>query len=103
MKLDDRGRPIEDAEELERGENVLIVDPIEAAGGDQPRRPSATKPNSRTQRRKTQRSNVNDLCDIAPLRETFNALRRDTWPRSKLPTVAKAAEGQALAARQEDA
>ena len=36
MKLDDRGRPIEDAEELELGENVLIVDPIEAAGGDQP-------------------------------------------------------------------
>ena len=27
MKLDDRGRPIEDAEELELGENVLIVDP----------------------------------------------------------------------------
>ncbi len=30
VKLDDRGRPIEDAEELELGENVLIVDPMEA-------------------------------------------------------------------------
>jgi DNA topoisomerase-6 subunit B len=29
MKLDDRGRPIEDAE-LELGENVLIVHPMEA-------------------------------------------------------------------------
>jgi DNA topoisomerase-6 subunit B len=29
MKLDDRGRPIEDGE-LELGENVLIVDPTEA-------------------------------------------------------------------------
>ena len=30
MKLDDRGRPIEDVEELDLGENVLIVDPTEA-------------------------------------------------------------------------
>jgi hypothetical protein len=30
MKLDDRGRPIEDAEELAKAENVLIVDPTEA-------------------------------------------------------------------------
>ena len=30
MKLDDRGRPIEDDEELKLGENVLIVDPTEA-------------------------------------------------------------------------
>jgi len=30
MKLDDRGRPIEDAEELAAAENVLIVDPMEA-------------------------------------------------------------------------
>jgi DNA topoisomerase-6 subunit B len=30
MKLDDRGRPIEDPEELEFAENVLIVDPTEA-------------------------------------------------------------------------
>ena len=30
MKLDDRGRPIEDAEELAAAENVLIVDPTEA-------------------------------------------------------------------------
>ena len=29
MKLDDRGKPIEDAE-LDLGENVLIVDPMEA-------------------------------------------------------------------------
>jgi DNA topoisomerase-6 subunit B len=30
MKLDDRGRPIEEDEELKRAENVLIVDPTEA-------------------------------------------------------------------------
>jgi DNA topoisomerase-6 subunit B len=30
MKLDDRGRPIEDSDELKLGENVLIVDPTEA-------------------------------------------------------------------------
>jgi DNA topoisomerase-6 subunit B len=30
MKLDDRGRPIEEDEELKLGENVLIVDPTEA-------------------------------------------------------------------------
>jgi DNA topoisomerase-6 subunit B len=30
VKLDDRGRPIEDAEEMKLGENVLIVDPTEA-------------------------------------------------------------------------
>ena len=30
VKLDDRGRPIEDGEELKLGDNVLIVDPTEA-------------------------------------------------------------------------
>jgi DNA topoisomerase-6 subunit B len=30
MKLDDRGRPIEDVEQLQNAENVLIVDPTEA-------------------------------------------------------------------------
>jgi DNA topoisomerase-6 subunit B len=30
MKLDDRGRPIEDLESLEKASNVLIVDPTEA-------------------------------------------------------------------------
>jgi hypothetical protein len=30
MKLDERGRPIEDAE-LELGKNVLIVDPLNSA------------------------------------------------------------------------
>jgi DNA topoisomerase-6 subunit B len=30
MKLDDRGRPVEDAEQLVTAENVLIVDPTEA-------------------------------------------------------------------------
>jgi DNA topoisomerase-6 subunit B len=30
MKLDDRGRPIDDLESLEKAENVLIVDPTEA-------------------------------------------------------------------------
>jgi DNA topoisomerase-6 subunit B len=30
MKLDDRGRPIEDIEDLAKAENVLIVDPMEA-------------------------------------------------------------------------
>jgi DNA topoisomerase-6 subunit B len=30
VKLDDRGRPIEDVEELSKAENVLIVDPTEA-------------------------------------------------------------------------
>ena len=31
MKLDDRGRPIEDERSRTLGENVLIVDPVEAA------------------------------------------------------------------------
>jgi hypothetical protein len=30
VKLDDRGRPIEDVEDLANVENVLIVDPTEA-------------------------------------------------------------------------
>jgi len=30
MKLDDRGRPVEDGEDLELGGNVLIIDPMEA-------------------------------------------------------------------------
>ncbi len=37
MKLDDRGRPIEeDPTELDLGENVLIVDPATHRSGDQP-------------------------------------------------------------------
>ena len=31
VKLDKHGRPIEDDEDLELGENVIIVDPEEAA------------------------------------------------------------------------
>ena len=41
MKLDDRGRPIEDPDELELGENVLIVDPTEAPAAIN-RAPAAT-------------------------------------------------------------
>ena len=61
MKLDDRGRPIEDAEELRTGENVLIVDPTERRRGDQPgdRRDEATA--SRMKQRQW-RTNESDTC-----------------------------------------
>ena len=42
MKLDDRGRPIEDGEELDLGKNVLIVDPEPTTRPASLNRPPAT-------------------------------------------------------------
>jgi hypothetical protein len=64
MKLDDRGRPIEDLEALEKASNVLIVDPTEAPAAinrapvaeetppaDEPQ-PAPEKPRKRAKSRK---------------------------------------------------
>jgi DNA topoisomerase-6 subunit B len=65
MKLDDRGRPIEDLESLESASNVLIVDPTEApaainrattteeAPPDDEAEPAKEAPRKRAKRRKT--------------------------------------------------
>ena len=91
MKLDDRGRKIEDEDdELDFGENVLIVDPVNHAASINRAAAAEDEPNSLTQRRRDARQRQSRYCEssasihcafaLATCIETIDN-GQETWPR----------------------